>query len=322
MTNKNIQLLEFLLSQSENVPLSRLSKEMNVSKRQVQRYLAELKKINPDLETIRAGTKGSEETCYRISIDHVIDSPGLTSNQFNQLMDMLDNYSDVDSKLRGKLLYILSKARFAAFYLSDNEKKIRECITKKKILKIKTYYHRDKESGPLLLKPVRLDSFNGRVYAYQQGEDISRVNKYNLELMDIEEHGYMGEQFDSFKETGIKLFNPFKKELDPFGFYLKDKKYNVVLHLKPFAYSQLFRQFSHLMAYVNRLENPVEGYLYKLEMTVFDIQPIARFVTGLLNEIKIIGPENFKDELLFYIEKRVLEGLKRNYFEYYEAHIK
>lgn len=316
MKNKNIQLLEFLLSQSENVPLSRLSKEMKVSKRQVQRYLAELKKINPDLETIRAGTKDAEETCYRISIDHVIDSPGLTPNQFNQLMDMLDNYSDVDSKLRGKLLYILSKARFAAFYLSDNESKIKECINKKFMLKIKTYYHRDKGAIPLLLKPVRLDSFNGRVYAYQQGEDISRVNKYNLELMDIDENDFMGEPFDLYKETGIKNFNPFKKELDPFGFYLKDKKYNIVLHLKPFAYSQLFRQFPHLMVYVNRIENSTEEYLYKLEMTVFDIQPIARFVTGLLNEIFIIKNEDTMEsyvEIKKYIEKRVFEGIKINY---------
>ncbi len=316
MKNKNIQLLEFLLSQSENVPLSRLSKEMDVSKRQVQRYLAELKRINPDVETIRAGTKDAEETCYRISIDHVIDSPGLTPSQFNQLMDMLDNYNDVDSKLRGKLLYILSKARFAAFYLSDNESKIRECLNKKVMLKIKTYYHRDRGPVPLLLKPVRLDSLNGRVYAYQQGEDISRVNKYNLELMDIDESDFMGEPFDLFKETGIKIFNPFKKELDPFGFYLKDKKYNILLHLKPFAYSQLFRQFPHLMVYVNRLENPTEGYLYKLEMTVFDIQPIARFVTGLLNEIYIIKNEdtlNSYEEIKKYIETRVFEGMKINF---------
>jgi hypothetical protein len=316
MKNKNIQLLEFLLSQSENVPLSRLSKEMKVSIRQVQRYLAKLKKINPDLETIRSGTKDAEETCYRISIDHVIDDPGLTPSQFNQLMEMLDNYNDVDSKLRGKLLYILSKARFAAFYLSDNESKIRECINKKVMLKIKTYYHRDRGAVTLLLKPVRLDSFNGRVYAYQHGEDINKVNKYNLELMDIDEKDFMGDDFDLFKETGIKLFKPFKKELDPFGFYLKDKKYNILLHLKPFAYSQLFRQFPHLMVYVNRLEKPTEGYLYKLEMTVFDIQPIARFVTGLLNEIYIVKNDDTIEsylEIKKYIEKRVFEGMKINY---------
>jgi translation initiation factor 2 gamma subunit (eIF-2gamma) len=70
------------------------------------------------------------------------------------------------------------------------------------------------------------------------------------------------------------------------------------------------------MVYVNRLENPTEGYLYKLEMTVFDIQPIARFVTGLLNEIYIIKNEdtlNSYEEIKKYIETRVFEGMKINF---------
>jgi translation initiation factor 2 gamma subunit (eIF-2gamma) len=75
------------------------------------------------------------------------------------------------------------------------------------------------------------------------------------------------------------------------------------------------------MVYVNRLEKPTEGYLYKLEMTVFDIQPIARFVTGLLNEIYIIKNEdtiNSYEEIKKYIETRVIEGMKINNMDLYQ----
>jgi translation initiation factor 2 gamma subunit (eIF-2gamma) len=70
------------------------------------------------------------------------------------------------------------------------------------------------------------------------------------------------------------------------------------------------------MVYVNRLENPTKGYLYKLEMTVFDIQPIARFVTRPLNEIYIIKNEDALysyEEIKKYIETSVFEGIKINF---------
>lgn len=70
------------------------------------------------------------------------------------------------------------------------------------------------------------------------------------------------------------------------------------------------------MPYVNRLEIPNEGYLYKLEITVFDIQLIARFVTRLLNEIYIIKNEdalNSYGEIKKYIETRLFEGMKINF---------
>jgi translation initiation factor 2 gamma subunit (eIF-2gamma) len=70
------------------------------------------------------------------------------------------------------------------------------------------------------------------------------------------------------------------------------------------------------MAYVNRLEIPTEVYLYKLEITVFDIQLIARLVTRLLNEIYVMKNEDALysyEEIKKYIEISVFEGIKINF---------
>jgi len=89
--------------------------------------------------------------------------------------------------------------------------------------------------------------------------------------------------------------------------------YRVSLLLRPFAYSQLFRQFPHLLVFVNKLETPIDQYRYRLQLKVYDIQPVARFVTGLLNEILIEGDELSREAIWKYIEQRVVGGMAQNF---------
>jgi hypothetical protein len=314
MESFKIHRLEFILRQTEFIPLSRLAIDLKVTERQIERYIAELKIKNVDIEVLRKSKfKNINEPHYRINTSEIIDDPGLNSVQFNQLMDMMDNYQDIDKHLRGKLLYILSKDRYAAHFTSENEKKVRNCMKKPNKLIVKTYHHRDGDITPLVLVPIRLDSYNGRLYAFRENENFNEINKYNLELMELDDSNYIGDEFDVKKTAGDLPFDPFKKQQDSFGFYNKGEEFDVSILLKPFAYSQLFRQFPHLLAFVTKMDVNEGEYMYFLNIKVYDIQPIARFVTGLFDEIKIKGNELVKKEIRAYIEKRVFGGLKINY---------
>lgn len=48
-------------------------------------------------------------------------------------------------------------------------------------------------------------------------------------------------------------------------------------------------------------------------MEVYDIQPIARFVTGLLNEVLILESQEAKNLIKEYIKNRIKSGLIMNF---------
>jgi hypothetical protein len=63
------------------------------------------------------------------------------------------------------------------------------------------------------------------------------------------------------------------------------------------------------------LITPVEDFYYRLQVKVYSIQPIARFVTGLLDQIKIEGDEKTLTSIKKYIDDRVLGSLAQNFGE-------
>ena len=81
--------------------------------------------------------------------------------------------------------------------------------------------------------------------------------------------------------------------------------------LTKFAKSQLIRQFPIMEKHLVTIKK--DPFYALLKITVHDIQPIARFVTGLFNEIKIEGNDKAKEEFKKYYFDRVENGFKINY---------
>ncbi|MBM3433088.1 MAG: WYL domain-containing protein [Bacteroidetes bacterium] len=310
--------LELLLRQTEFVPLSRLQAGLanwegssrskdQLSPRQVFRYIQVLEDQRGVQVEQRRATELTREPAYRIYSPTMIDSPGLTDDQFEQLMALMGG-GRADEELMAKLLHILSGTRAASFYFRDKAILLERALKQRVKVLVGQYYGRDRNESALLLDPVRYDGANGRLYAMRSHKPEDPVNKYNLELMeDI--------RLTDEPATPFFGFDPNQVEHDPFGFMPRGERFDISLLMRPFAYSQLFRQFPHLMIFVEKLELPAGAYPYRLQLTVYDIQPVARFVTGLLDEVKIEGDERTRGAIKQYIEKRVLGGVQENGIE-------
>jgi hypothetical protein len=308
--------LELMLRQTEFVTLSQLQvglanweaarkPKQQLSARQVFRYIKELEILRGIQVETRRVSDEFKEPAYRIYNTSLIDAFGLTDEQIEQLMLIIEE-GNVDDGLRAKLLQLISSSRAASNYFRDNAIIIEKAIKSRVRIVIREYFSRKKTEPNLKLEPVKYDSANGRLYALRVDKINDKVRKYNLELMkDI----HLTDE--SYKP--IFGFDPNKVEHDVFGFMPGKIVYNVSLLLKPYAYSLLFRQFPHLLILIEKLTTPIEDFYYRLQVKVYTIQPIARFVTGLLDQIKIEGDEKTITAIKKYIDDRVLGSMAQNF---------
>jgi hypothetical protein len=167
---------------------------------------------------------------------------------------------------------------------------------------IKKYYGRDRISYDLKLTAAKLDIQNKKVFVYNDKKETFFT--YNIENM---------EKVESLIDTAdvYPPYEPKPENLDVFGFNFYGKKIEVELMLTKFAKSQLIRQFPIMEKHLITIKK--DPYYALLKITVHDIQPIARFVTGLFNEIKIEGNDKAKEEIKKYYYDRVENGFKNNY---------
>jgi hypothetical protein len=310
--------LELMLRQTEFVTLSQLQiglanweaaskPKQQLSARQVFRYIKELELIRGIRVETRRVSDEFKEPAYRIYNTSLIDAFGLTDEQIEQLMLIIEE-GKVDDDLRAKLLQIISSSRAVSNYFRDNAIIIEKAIKSRVRIVIGEYFSRKKTESFLKLEPVKYDGANGRLYALRVDKINDKVRKYNLELMkDI----HLTDE--SYKP--IFGFEPNKLEHDVFGFMPGKRVYNVSLLLKPYAYSLLFRQFPHLMILIEKLITPVEDFYYRLQVKVYSIQPIARFVTGLLDQIKIEGDEETLKSIEEYVKKRVIDAMPQSFIK-------
>lgn len=308
--------LELMLRQTEFVTLSQLQvglanwegarkPKQQISARQVLRYISELEDSRGIRVETRRVSDEFKEPAYRIYNTSLIDSVGFTDEQIEQLMLIIEG-GKVDADLRAKLLQLISSSRAASNYFRDNAIIIEKAIKSRVLIVIGKYFSRKEDKCNLKLQPVRYDAANGRLYALRVDKINDKVRKYNLELMkDI--------HLTDESYTPIFGFDPNKVESDAFGFMPGKIVYNVSLLLKPYAYSLLFRQFPHLMVLVEKLTTPVEEFYYRLQLKVYSIQPLARFVTGLLDQIKIEGDEKTLKSIEEYINKWIIKNIPEDF---------
>lgn len=297
---ENLWLMDMLLRNKEFVTLDYLMKQLKCTKQTIYNYKNELEK-----KGIVVLSNNASPAAFRIE-ENMEAYSGIDNNEFHLLMELLSKNDLKHIKdLRIKIMGLISNARFRTQYLKEKIDAIDSCIKHKKMIELDVYYSRDKGATKnVVLNPVLFDRSSGRLYANKLGE--SKVKTYNLENM--------GTVRLSAKD---KIKVEFKKSIsnvnkDPFGFPQGSNEYDVTLLLKPFAHSQLFRQFPLIMKYVNEIKGSNE-YSHRLIIKVYDIQPIARFVSGLLTEVKILGTQHAKDEIKEYIQNRVFKGYEENF---------
>lgn len=303
--NKNTALKQLkliaLLQQEKLISIDTLAHELNVDIRTVYRYLEPLQNIQG------FENKGKE---YRIRPDVSNNIMSFKEEEIIQLTTILNK--NIDPILSSKILKVLTSIfheneKSKTFIEKSLYKKelstIQMAIDKNKKILLKKYTSRERVSQNRILSPVMLDTLNEKVYALDNG---------------------VGKTFNIENITGIDILNTPRevnqnwdpnKNRDPFGFIninSNAKKIKISLLLTNFAKSQLVRQFQNIIDFIKKVKGK-DQFIFKLEMEVYDIQPIARFVSGLLNEVLITENGEAKDLIKEYIKNRIKNGMITNF---------
>ena len=289
--------LQIELRGIDYVNLVELAKKFDVNIRTLTRSIDDLA-----TEGIKIDKKPGKNHLYRIYDADQSSLPKFTEEELNILTTEIQKLKGISESISSKLLKMIY------FNLEDsgNYKKEIEIIkrsikTKTKFL-IKKYYARNGVSYDRKLTAVKLDIQKKKVFVYNtKRQGFSTFNLENMEKVEP-----LTDAADPYP-----LYEPKPENLDVFGFGFYDKKIEVELLLTMFAKSQLIRQFPIMEKHLIFLKK--DPYYALLKITVHDIHPIARFVTGLFNEIKIEGSEMAKEEIKKYYFKRVDKGYQENY---------
>jgi predicted DNA-binding transcriptional regulator YafY len=303
--NKNTALKQLkliaLLQQEKLISIDTLAIELDVDIRTVYRYLEPLQNIQG------FENKGKE---YRIRPDVSNNIMPFNEKEIIELTTILNK--NIDPILSNKILKVLTSIfheneKIQTFIEKSLYKKelsiIQMAIDQNKKILLKKYTSRERVSQNRILSPVLLDTLNEKVYALDNGVGKT-FNIENISGIDI---------LNKPREINLN-WDPTKNR-DPFGFININpnaKKIKISLLLTNFAKSQLVRQFQNIIHFIKKVKRN-DQYIFKLEMEVFDIQPIARFVSGLLNEVLITENGEAKDLIKEYIKNRIKNGMITNF---------
>lgn len=295
--------LQIELRGTEYVDAREIAKKMNVNVRTITRYIDEL--INE--EGIKIEKYSKKSYLYRIEDESYSNNPTFSEDEFNLIAKEIKPIESINKNAYDKLIRTIYMNLEDTWNYRDIIDTIKTSMNDKKKLSIK--YHsrdsievKDKKAEEILVTAVYLDTFSKRVYLnYKPNGKVYNLNFENFETISNTEE--KADPFDKFK--------PEKGKLDVFGFMFKNEEIEVELLLSMFAKSQLIRQFPIMEKYIT----PIKKNKFKalLKIVVYDIQPIARFVTGLFNEIKIEGSNDAKLAIENYYRVRVEAGYNENY---------
>lgn len=314
--NPNKKILTFLLRGEEYRTEVELAKILGLSTKTIERWIKEIELLYPNtLQKITKRKDGSVkgERLRRIYDPSTKISGSISNTDLKAFYEAISSFNDISIS---HILNIIAKNQLNE-WLDAKEKsdkglatyqeiisKIKNAIRLKKEIILKNYYSRN--HGVIKQKriiPVLLDENNRKIYAIDNGE-----KKY-----------FKFENFDKVEDLkgGKKHYidwNPLENR-DVFGFLPNDEqltKIHVTLHLDRFARSQLLTQFPHIFEYLKKIKNK-SPFCYELTIQVYDIEPIARFLTGLFDRIKIVGDIDAKDKIEKYYLNKVVKGYKENY---------
>jgi len=293
-----INQLERILRGTEFRTLSDLADLLKVNIRSIQRYMKNWSENKYNFQVNNEKKKG-----FRIFDPDSSGLPTFTEDEIFKLWNHFLEQNMLSEDLKDKLIKTVSLRIEDTGKFKTEIFEIKKAIKDKKKIRIQEYYSREHHLTHLKeITPVYLNIDTKKVFAFNPIE--KKIYTYNLENM----YGV--------KKTSIPsddYFNlSFKKdELDIFGFRFNNKKINVQLLLTAFARSQLIRQFPKIDELITDIGNSHDSF--RLKITVHDIQPIARFVTGLFNEVKIEGNNEAKELIKKYYSEMVKKGFEKNF---------
>jgi proteasome accessory factor C len=168
---------------------------------------------------------------------------------------------------------------------------INEAIQQQKQVVLQKYYSANSNNiSNRIIEPIQFTNNYQMLCAY---EIASQQNKF----FSIERMSAVLPTDKSFEYAGFHHF----EQPDAFGFTnIDNKKIKVDLKLNLRAYVILKADYPMVVPFI-KLDH--KNKTYRLILEVNDPKPITRFVLGLLDEISVLGSEEFLDHLKNFVSK-------------------
>ncbi len=199
----------------------------------------------------------------------------------NRLLKKLSLNSEIDSVPR-----LFVKARIGKFV-----DELADAIKNRKQVVLKNYHSANSnEIRDRLVEPIHFGDNYQSVMALDTSDKVCKQFKLDR----------IGEVVEMEKSFQFELLHQ-KNQSDIFGF-TGDASTWIILHLTMRAYLLLREEFPLSVSYLQKDEKE-----YVFNGPVASFEGAGRFVLGLMDEIKVKGPESFKTFLLDKINGRVID---------------
>jgi proteasome accessory factor C len=273
-------------------PIKQLAERFDTSERTIYRYLNLLEEVDFLIEKdfdnryfILTSEDDPSQSQFSIEetklIKKLIQSGAADNPLKNLLLKKLSLNSELDSVPR-----LFVKARIGKIV-----DELAEAIKNKKQIVLKNYHSaHSNEIRDRLVEPIHFGDNYQSIMALDTADKVCKQFKLDR----IGEVLTMGKpfQFESLHQ---------KNQTDIFGF-TGDASTWVTLNLTMRAYLLLREEFPLSVPYITKQEN---DYLFNGPVASFE--GAGRFVLGLMDEIKVKSPENFKTFLKTKLESRVID---------------
>ncbi|MCK4406518.1 MAG: WYL domain-containing protein [Bacteroidales bacterium] len=280
-----------LLSGSFGYAIDEISKKFDISSRTVYRYIEtfrnaglvieknkngywRIEKNNSQYKELHDLLQFSEEESYILqkAIHSIDDNNALKSNLISKLYSLYDSGRIIDT--------IIKKEN------SETVSNLSKAITEKKQVKIIDYKSANSNTiSTRILEPIKFTTNFVSIWCYEPEKranklfKTSRINKVEI----LEKHW---EHENQHKPGYIDCFR-----------ISSDKKIPVKLELNMRARNLLIEEYPLSEKHISETKN----HKYIFDSFVCNYLGIGRFALGLMDEITIISPTDFKD----YLNKRI-----------------
>ncbi|MBU3714991.1 MAG: WYL domain-containing protein [Ferruginibacter sp.] len=294
--NKILRVLQLIrtLKSPPAKSIRQLSTLLDSTERTVYRYLDLLTEIGFDIQKSERN-----QICIRCNDEN--GDLSLNEEEIalmkSLLMTVAKNHPLKDSIL--KKIYINSETQLHAqqilkAHLGKIIEKLSTAIQTKKQVVLKKYHSfNSNKISDRLVEPIKFTDDYQSVAAYEVKTGKNKV--FNIDRISGVE----------IKKTSFKNAVKHKyKTPDAFGFIAANKVYEIELLLS-LRTAMLLKEEYPMTAGLIKLDTKKK--LYHFKATVNDLKPITRFVTGFLEDIKIIGSEEFKN----HVQEQLWKLLRR-----------
>jgi predicted DNA-binding transcriptional regulator YafY len=262
---------------------------LDITERSVYRYIDLMAEIGFDIQK-------DKNNKYYISIDDDGADEYFTLEEATLIKELLLSTAKNSALKDGilKKIFIKSEIDLESNHIinANNSKvvsQINEAIAKKKQVELEKYFSANSNNiSNRIIEPIKFTNNYQMLCAY---EIASKRNK----LFTIERIGSVLITDKNFEHVASHRF----EQPDPFGFVnVDDQKLKVDLLLNLRAFVILKQEYPMVIPYI-KVDN--KNKTYRLTLEVNNLKPVTRFVLGFLDEITVLGSDDFIEHLRTFV---------------------